>query len=175
MLWCHSLWQNCNEMVEVMSVLGWLLIWSWGVLCGSQAGHWGGFTGLFVARTVLCALLWSGSSTLLLPMLMLAVGEEGLHFGIWPPSMRFRPFLFSRIFFAWSLSAVGISQKLWPRAWVSTSTVLLQEMSAQSSKGSTEKWEKGEEGQRRYRAGMDVVASTEERRKGEGQEGDKLF
>lgn len=56
-----------------------------------------------------------------------------------------------------------------------TSLILLQEMSVQSSRGPTEKWEKGEEGQRRYQAGMGVVASTEERRKGEGQDGDKLF
>lgn len=64
---------------------------------------------------------------------------------------------------------------MWPRAWACTSLVLLQEMLVQYSRGSTEKWGKGAEGQRRYQAGMDVVAGTEERRKGEGQEGDKLF
>lgn len=32
-------------------------MWSWRVLCRSQADHQGGFTGLFMARTILCVLL----------------------------------------------------------------------------------------------------------------------
>lgn len=77
--------------------------------------------------------------------------------------------------FAWFLSAVGVPKKKRPRAGTCSSPALLGEMPVQGSRGSTEKREKGEKGQRRYQAGMDLVASTEERRKGTGQEGKKLF
>lgn len=100
------------------------------------------------------SLFWSGSSMLLLPRLMLAAGGEGL---LPSPSLTQQshlaticdiqtsnnPPFFPHTSFSWSLLAVGVSQKMWPRAWVCTSPVLLQEMSVQSSRSSAEKWENG--------------------------------
>lgn len=153
------------------------------MLCWSQADHRGGFTGLFMARTDIRVPLLEWH---LHPSVDSAgVGScwwertAALTFfdtATWPQSGIFRPVI-TLFFFSYLLCL--IFYQLWvsprKRSGMCTSLVLLQEMSVRSSRGSTEKWEKVEEGQRRYQAGMEPVASTEERRKGAGQEGDKRF